>query len=437
MRRPPRAVLASVLLLLASAPTIVVEAAPPAIENGDAPAFAPHPAIIIDGDAAFTLPTSGVRGGSGTPEDPYRIEGWAIVGSTTFGIRLINTTAHVVLKDIYFATEGGQVAYAGLCGQVDPGCPGGSAIRLDNAANVTIDHVGVRFVAIGIHVRISRDISILDSSIGSATDPRPPPQTSHALFVENSQRVRVENVTITRADVALDLRSSENVSVIRTSVSGSVGSIFSELKDITLRSSAFSGNGIALWGRNEDLTVVGSTFNGSYAMIRAGVGVERVSRAFICGNDWAGPRATGVLLNLPPSDNVTLKANVFHDARAGFRMLSSADAVVEYNLVTTSSMTSYGATIGGTGSAHSNAFVVGGLGVGLMGINASDNWWGAADGPSGAGPGTGTRVSLAGAPSIITPFLTMPPMMPADVCPALGPVGASPEPFVVNGIPLP
>src|SRR2546426_10672179 len=36
-----------------------------------------HPPISIEGDAGFT-PANGVTGGTGTPSDPYIIEGWEI-----------------------------------------------------------------------------------------------------------------------------------------------------------------------------------------------------------------------------------------------------------------------------------------------------------------------------------------------------------------------
>lgn len=64
----------------------------------------PHEPIWIRGDADFT-PENGVIGGSGSLEDPYLISGWDIrpVG---FGIKIENTTAHVLVESNYIHDGG-------------------------------------------------------------------------------------------------------------------------------------------------------------------------------------------------------------------------------------------------------------------------------------------------------------------------------------------
>ena len=61
--------------------------------------WAPRGPIYIFGDEGFTW-ENGVIGGSGTPDDPYIIEGWVIdTLGYDYGIYIDHTTAHFVLRD--------------------------------------------------------------------------------------------------------------------------------------------------------------------------------------------------------------------------------------------------------------------------------------------------------------------------------------------------
>jgi parallel beta-helix repeat protein len=59
-----------------------------------------HAPILIVGNDNFTS-AKGVVGGSGTEEDPYIIENWDINAETAPGIKVINTTAHFIIKNCY------------------------------------------------------------------------------------------------------------------------------------------------------------------------------------------------------------------------------------------------------------------------------------------------------------------------------------------------
>jgi len=61
-----------------------------------------HAPISIDGDADFTS-ANGVVTGSGTPSDPFIIEGWDIGGgtSTWSGIEIRNTQAALLIRDVH------------------------------------------------------------------------------------------------------------------------------------------------------------------------------------------------------------------------------------------------------------------------------------------------------------------------------------------------
>ncbi|MDD4903572.1 MAG: NosD domain-containing protein [Candidatus Bipolaricaulis sp.] len=64
------------------------------------PERAEHAAIMITNDYEFT-PQNGVCSGSGTPVDPYVIQGWRIdAGYDAYGIRVHGTTRYFVIRDV-------------------------------------------------------------------------------------------------------------------------------------------------------------------------------------------------------------------------------------------------------------------------------------------------------------------------------------------------
>ena len=56
--------------------------------------------IYIEGNSGFTA-ANGVVGGSGTPEDPYIIEGWNIDGGGGYCILINSTDKHFVIRDVW------------------------------------------------------------------------------------------------------------------------------------------------------------------------------------------------------------------------------------------------------------------------------------------------------------------------------------------------
>lgn len=76
-----------------------------------ASAYIPHAPIYINGNVNFTA-ANGVTGGSGTPSDPYIIEGWEIDTSTADGITILNTNSHFIIRNVYAHHEG--LGYYGI-----------------------------------------------------------------------------------------------------------------------------------------------------------------------------------------------------------------------------------------------------------------------------------------------------------------------------------
>jgi len=70
-----------------------------------------HSPIYIGGNDNFTL-ANGVVAGSGTEDDPYIIEDWAISASTANGIQIQNTTAYFIIQNCL--VENGGSDYSGI-----------------------------------------------------------------------------------------------------------------------------------------------------------------------------------------------------------------------------------------------------------------------------------------------------------------------------------
>jgi parallel beta-helix repeat protein len=67
-----------------------------------------HAPILIDGSGNFTA-SNGVTGGSGTPKDPYIIQGWSIDASTANGIEIRNIVSfsppYFVIRNVFIHSE--------------------------------------------------------------------------------------------------------------------------------------------------------------------------------------------------------------------------------------------------------------------------------------------------------------------------------------------
>lgn len=98
-----------------------------------------HEPIYICGDDNFTG-INGVTSGSGTADDPYIIENWAIDASKNTGIRIENTTKYFIIRNC--VVENGGESYNGIYlenvwnGEVD------DTICRGNRKGITLSHSG-------------------------------------------------------------------------------------------------------------------------------------------------------------------------------------------------------------------------------------------------------------------------------------------------------
>ncbi len=118
----------------------------------EAMAYTPHAPIYIWMDGGF-FPANGVTGGTGTPSDPYIIEGWEIDASTGTGIEIYNSNAHFIIRDVYI--HSGGTDYDG--------------IYLFNADNGRVENALVTNNNYGIHISRS-DVRVVNSNVSLNND---------------------------------------------------------------------------------------------------------------------------------------------------------------------------------------------------------------------------------------------------------------------------
>lgn len=297
----------------------------------------PHEPIFIDGDRAF-VPTSGVTRGTGSPTDPFVIEGWEIDASSATGITVRNTRSSFVVRDI-------RVQGAGTYGN--------HGILLENVTNARIQNVSTTNVDLGITVSRSTDIAIDRSSValsGSAGT------VGDGIVLYLSVRVAVTATTVFgSAGDGIRLDSATQALIADNDISSN------------------RGDGIALGG-SSFVTVRGNALSAN----GEGIGLSTANNTSVVGNRVSYGAYGIEIFN---SRDITVAGNVLSNNGVGVRVVTgSADVAVLRNEV--------------SGNPYGGIEVAGASGVWIAGNNVSDN----GGGPSINGVGvrlvesTGVRV---------------------------------------------
>lgn len=151
----------------------------PRLRAEETTGLSPHKPIVIGSDGEFTKPGEGigcecVTGGSGTPDDPYLVEGWVIDAPRRYGIYVSNASNFIIrnvkvqnLKD---------PRYSGIFfDKVDNGAVEKSEVSnnpVSGAISVS-DSKGVRIIGndleqngwLGVSVFTSEGVSVSDNKI--------------------------------------------------------------------------------------------------------------------------------------------------------------------------------------------------------------------------------------------------------------------------------
>ncbi|MBW3582018.1 MAG: right-handed parallel beta-helix repeat-containing protein [Euryarchaeota archaeon] len=410
--KPPAPLLLIVLLSLSS-----LTPGPQSAEA--APSFTadPHPSITITGDLAFGDLFSGVRTGSGTAADPYVISDWHIHKTRPWGIRLIDTEAHVLLQDLFFHGAAGTITRYNDCFPPVINCDLSSAIWLDRAKNVTVRDVHIVLDDWGLFLSGAERITIEDLRLG------PGGLVAGGLRIgvhlEATTNVTMRRVTATSTNWPLAMAEAadttlEDSTFTRGQVALGVGD---HTTRTTLRGNTFTSTPVWAFGIQDDLLIVDNTFNGGTVGLGSG-GYPGTSfpGLHVCGNTFTAHRTA---LEIPRGDTVTIAGNTFDRNKDGVRVAASVDGplIVSENRVTRS--TGHGLDLRvATQSVKENHLHDNAKGhiLAATGTDAVDNWWGDPSGPSGIGAGSGDALDDHGLGALYSPWLSAPPT-PSVSCP--------------------
>ena len=160
-------------------------------------ALTAHDPISITGNAGFTN-ASGVVWGSGTESDPYIIEGWDISASTWFGIYMLNTDAHFIVRTCY-VHDGISNYYTG--------------IMLWNCANGTLDSNTCSNNQNGILLGPSSNNNTVSNNTCSSNDPRGIilyPSSNNNTLSNNTCSNNWDGITVMGSDNTLSNNTCSN-----------------------------------------------------------------------------------------------------------------------------------------------------------------------------------------------------------------------------------
>lgn len=416
-----------------------------AVEIEEDLALAPRGSIVIEGDEDFEERTeiSGVRGGTGSPDDPYVISNWTIASTGSVGIQLRDTSAHVVIQDI-------------LVSGTPPATYG---IHLEGAENVTIRdvhiartstfHTPLDDIRTGIMVEDSSNVKIERSQIAPLSTDR-----SRAfvigLRVMDSTQVVTENVSIEAARTPISVQRSSALRVASSTLAEDPEELVGDTtvylfrpENVTFEEVLFDGVGLD----TEDTTNL--TFRRNVIAADSGRAGEVFSNPLesgissfgkaqsieICGSVFKDLTFEAVAIE---GANIEIRGNQFlnntdalsiRSFSGGAEILRNEFKAVDQNLDLKSP----------AAQVHENSFPEDAFDSSLFvnDTNASGNWWGHPSGPSVEGEsesGEGHPVHILSANVTFAPNLTAEPETgPSSVdCGGHeGPVGVQAKPNLV------
>lgn len=272
-------------------------------------AYSSHGPILIEGDGGFNA-ANGVSGGTGTATDPYIIKGWDISAFTSPGIRIRNTSAAFVIRNVWVHSY--QQQY--------------DCMDLTNVSNVRIETSTFGYCYTGISITSGTDVTLealnvysnfvlgigVGPVVGLEISNTTVKDTQHgtAISVGSAKDAVLKGDTVSASAGAIVIQSSTGVMVVGNRVldSGGTGVAFSHVTDFSLSGSSIS--------RTQDF----------------GIFVDSSSGATIAGNTldsipWYG-------MGLFYSDHVYIMANKVTNDRYGLRLYDNRNVTLSFNKIT-------------------------------------------------------------------------------------------------------
>jgi len=376
------------------------------------PTYRKHffPIYIMNNDdlKGFRGRSRGVVSGSGTQDDPYIISGWELQSRKLFillfhkkdGIHFENINKHVIIKNNYIHDYNNDYA---------------DAIELINCRNVTVEqniiagsYCGISSYGIDISTSVCsiKYNTIYENIYGITTAYSYDEVVNNTIF-KNSQR----GITCNNAEAFVaynDISSNydgikiigeDNSVITHNRVYGNMRSGISAGLEVqyTPPASIISNNEIfsnGRWGISCWIPMNTSIRNNSiHSNLRDGIYISDSSPTIINNtifeNGGCGIYSVGYLAFTIDHNNIS-KHGIGIQSHLSDSLIITNNSITQNSVIGIDCQSSHP-------QIHYNNFVGNGYAVfkdGWMGhVNATWNWWGAANGPSGSGPGDGDPVN--------------------------------------------
>lgn len=374
--------------------------------------------ILIEGDAGFLDPLSGVVSGSGTETDPYIIAGWTVLHRDVDAVRLINTTAHVILRDLTIPGEEGIAFQDAECLRSHSTCVGSVAVHLVNASNVRIERGHFAMSHVAFVVDGGAYVDITDVNV-TATRERMDGVDGFpyvGFVLRDARNVLVGGVDFSDRLIAGGVWRTQGLSLTDIDVAGqpSVQSIhMHDTVDVSLERSRFRG-GTGIWfdGRSSNIRVAHNTFDAAGGALHAAKSGSTIDNVEFCGNEVRNDTWLGGAVSFDHARNATVRGNLIENTYEAVVAHQSVGVSIMANRISGARNWSVVFNYGSDHRAHGNSFSGNPEGLLVSGAyaNVSDNWWGDASGPAYYGPGTGDRLFVEfDASATYAPWLTSDP----------------------------
>src|SRR5256885_736707 len=244
------------------------------VARGILPRQAP---LLIEGDKNSPA-RNGVTAGTGGAADPYVIEGWLIDATSSNGITIRQTRAHLLIRNL----------------TIEANFPNYWGIFFDFASNATVQNVSTRGKA-GVYIWSSSNIAVQDSAVDGQTgvalyssslitikgnrigkgeginayagdavriEENDISYADRGILLDGTNNTIVDNNTITWSGTygLLVVASSSNLSLADNDISsnGWLGASFEGATDGSIVRNRFSGNGHTIPGHGSGLSLASS-----------------------------------------------------------------------------------------------------------------------------------------------------------------------------------
>jgi len=289
-----------------------------------------HKPIHINNNNFTTA--NGVIEGNGTENNPYIIENWCIDADTADGIKIENTDKHLIIRNC--ATYNGY-----------------------NPINSTY-HYGINFY--------------------------------------NVTNGKISNCDVYNNNYGINLQESSNNNVTMNQIynndKGGILLQFSSNNNNIFSNRIHNNGGSGITGSSSNSNIIS---NQIYNNDNYGVGLYYSSNNNITSNQIYNNLWDGISLHVCSNNNVTLN-QIYNNHMEGICLYSSPNNQITNNNIYNNN---YGISFeySTSNEVHYNNIYnntkYGFYNYQTYGANATRNWWGSSDGPSGVGPGSGDSIS--------------------------------------------